>query len=308
MAAILHEIAVLKRTFRPDLVHLNTLGPSVLFHLQSARAAHAPVLLTMHSPVTADAAQTHSLYGRALQSAQWVNCNSEAVHGDLCALLPAMRDRSSVTYYGMDEPPVDPAPRPHDVPVVLGYGRLVDDKGFDVAIRAFAEVRRAVPGARLLLAGEGAARAGLEALSADLGLNGAVTFTGAVAPDRIPHLINEASVVVVPSRWQEPFGLVALEAALMARPVVAARVGGLPEVVEHGRTGFVVEPGDHVALAQALQYLLANFTEADSMGWDARARARERFSWSYCVDAYEDLYERVGGIKQRGGSWDGHAG
>jgi glycogen synthase len=302
ITATLLDVARLKRALRPDLVHLNTLGPSVLFHLETSRRCPAPVLLTMHSPVMEDAVRLDTLYGRALRSATWVNCNSNAVHTDLCSRVPEMRERSCVTYYGMDAPALQPSLRPREDPVVLGFGRLVRDKGFDLAVRAFDAVVRRFPRARLVLAGDGAARPELERLVAELGLSDAVRFVGAVAPDQVPGLLDAASLVVVPSRWNEPFGLVALEAALMARPVVAARVGGLAEAVEHGKTGLLVEPEDFAALADAMLYVLENDEVADQMGATARERARERFSWSRCVDEYESLYELTRDDRSDGGA------
>lgn len=289
----LTRIARLKRELAPDLVHLNTLGPSVLFHLQTCRQWSAPVLLTMHSPVMPDARRVDTLYARALRSAVWVNCNSHAVHADLCRLVPELGSRSSVTYYGMDPPTVAPPPRPRDAPVVLGFGRLVPDKGFDLAIHAFAAVLRRMPTARLVLAGEGVARPELERLAASLGIEAAVHFTGPVSPAEVPALINAASLVVVPSRWDEPFGLVALEAALLARPVIATRVGGLPEVVEHGTTGIVVDREDTAAMAAAILHLLSDPVSAEQLGSAARRRATERFGWDRCVDEYEQLYEQA---------------
>ena len=301
MTATLLEVARLKRALRPELVHLNTLGPSVLFHLETARRCPAPVLLTMHSPVMEDAVRMDTLYGRALRSADRVNCNSHAVRTDLCARVPEMKERSSVTYYGMDPPAAEPSPRPRDPPVILGFGRLVRDKGFDLAVRAFGSVRRRFPRARLVLAGEGAARPGLEQLVAELGLSESVSFLGAVPPDRVPALLDAASVVIVPSRWSEPFGLVALEAALMARPVVAARVGGLAEAVEDGTSGLLVEPESSVSLAEAMLYLLENPVLADRMGSTARERALQQFSWGRCVDEYDRLYEMTGRVRAADG-------
>jgi glycogen(starch) synthase len=302
LAATLRDVARLKQDLQPDLVHLNTLGPSVLFHLETSRRRPAPVLLTMHSPVMGDALRLDTLYGRALRSANWVNCNSNAVHADLCSCVPEFRERSSVTYYGMDAPALHPSVRPREHPVVLGFGRLVRDKGFDLALRAFHVVAQRLPRVRLVLAGDGAARPELEQLAADLGLSDAVRFLGAVAPDQVPHLLDSASLVVVPSRWNEPFGLVALEAALMARPVVAARVGGLAEAVEEGKTGLLVDPEDFVSLADAMLYLLENHEVADRMGATARERAGERFSWNRCVDEYESLYELTRHDRSAGGA------
>jgi len=284
------RIVCLKERVAPELIHLNTLGPSVLFHLQSAVRCPAPVLLTLHSPLMRDAVGPGTLYGRALRSASWINCNSHAVHSDLVHHVPEVARRSSVVYYGMDPPPLSPAVRPAEPPVVLGYGRLVTDKGFDLLLLAFAAVLRHFPRTRLVLAGEGEARPALERLAGSLSIREAVEFVGPVRPADVPALLNRASVVVVPSRWDEPFGLVALEAALMQRPVVAARAGGLVEAVEHERTGLLIEKENPAELSEALIRLLADSGAADRMGVAARTRAIERFGWARCVDAYERLY------------------
>ncbi len=293
VAQMLAQVSDLKRSVAPQLIHLNTLGPSVLFHLESMRRSPVPVLLTMHSPVMDESERSDTLCGRALRSASWVNCNSQALRADLCRRVPALADRSSVTYYGMETPALAPAPRPNAAPRILAFGRLVTDKGFDLALRAFATVVRRLPRARLVLAGEGPARAELERLAAALGIAPAVEFVGWIAPDAVPALINSASLVVVPSRWEEPFGLVALEAALMERPVVATRVGGLVEAVEHGVTGLVVDKEDPAALADAIVALLEDTATADRMGRAGRRRAAERFAWDRCVDAYDRLYQQT---------------
>lgn len=293
MSAVLRAVARLKADAAPDLVHVNTLGPSVLFHLRTERPRPTPVLLTLHSPMPDDAARRDTLAGQMLRDATWVNTNSHAVRTELCRQLPAMADRSSVIYYGMPVPALAPAPRPRTPPVVLAFGRLVVDKGFDLALRAFAVVRRTFPEARLVIAGDGPARAELEQLAAELDVAAATDFIGAVPPEAIPALINAASVVAVPSRWPEPFGLVALEAALMARPVVAARVGGLVEAVEDGTTGLLIEREDWRALGDAIVRVLADPAAADAMGAAAARRARERFAWERCIDEYERLYEHV---------------
>ncbi len=97
----------------------------------------------------------------------------------------------------------------------------------------------------------------------------------------------------MPSRWEEPFGLVAVEAALMARPVVASRVGGLAEVVADGETGLLVDKEDPAALARAVTHLLKNPATAERMGQAARRRARELFGFDRQVDAYDGLYQRL---------------
>jgi glycogen(starch) synthase len=159
-------------------------------------------------------------------------------------------------------------------------------------MRAFGSVSRQLPGARLVVGGDGPERHLLKDMAAQLSLTDRVEFVGWVLPDRVPDLMNTASVVVVPSR-EEAFGIVALEAALMARPVVATRVGGLPEVVVHGQTGLLVEKDDAKALGEAVAWLLAHPETAMRMGNTARQRAIRKFRLDQSVDAYLELYQRL---------------
>jgi glycosyltransferase involved in cell wall biosynthesis len=103
-------------------------------------------------------------------------------------------------------------------------------------------------------------------------------------------VVDGARVVAVPSRWNEPFGLVALDAAWRERPVVAARRGGLVDVVDDGRTGLLVEPERREELAGALVRLLTDLALARRMGRAARRRAEARFTLDRMVGAYEAAY------------------
>jgi glycogen(starch) synthase len=169
---------------------------------------------------------------------------------------------------------------------------VVPQKGFDRALNAFASLVQRFPGIRLVIAGDGFERPELVQLADRLGLADSVEFTGWVHRDQVPALINRCTLVVMPSRF-EPFGIVSLQTAQMARPIVATRVGGLPEVVVDGETGLLVENGDDDALVAAIAFLLENPEIAVSMGQAARRRAREVFSWTNYVDAYESLYRKL---------------
>jgi glycogen(starch) synthase len=105
--------------------------------------------------------------------------------------------------------------------------------------------------------------------------------------------MKSATIVVMPSRWEEAFGLVALEAALMGRPVVATRVGGLPEVVVDRETGLIVQKDDSEALADAIASLLDQPQQAMAMGNAGRLRAQQIFSLQRYVDAYDALYRTL---------------
>jgi glycogen(starch) synthase len=131
-------------------------------------------------------------------------------------------------------------------------------------------------------------------LAKSAGIARSVTFAGWINPDKIPELINSSTVVLVPSRWREAFGLVALQAAQMARPVVATNTGGLAEIVADGETGLLVEKEDVKGFSNAISYLLDHPETARQMGTSAVARARETFSWEKHVNAFHALYQSVG--------------
>jgi glycogen(starch) synthase len=182
---------------------------------------------------------------------------------------------------------------PWQPPVLLGVGRLVRDKGFDLALTAFASIRGHFPGLRMTIAGDGPAREELEGLAASLGIGQAVQFLGWVSPGEVGDLMGAATAVVVPSRWDEPFGLVAVEAGLMERPVVAARVGGLVEVVSEGLNGLTFPREDAGALAQALSALLSDRERAVELGRGGKRRATAEFSLRRVADDYESIYQRL---------------
>ena len=174
-------------------------------------------------------------------------------------------------------------PPAHDGPpgrlVVGAVGRLVPEKGFDVLIHAMVELADA----ELVLMGDGPARAELEDLARRLGVRDRITFTGWVEP---PWAVRQrCDVLAVPSRV-EGFGLVAVEGLLAGIPVVASRVGGLPEVIEDGVTGLLVEPGDSGSLARALGVLAADAVLRSDLAERGRAEAGRRFSVPAMAAAY----------------------
>jgi glycosyltransferase involved in cell wall biosynthesis len=170
--------------------------------------------------------------------------------------------------------------------VVGAVGRFEHSKGFDVLIRAIA----AVPNVDLVLIGDGDGEAALRALIAELGVDPRVHLPG--WSDQPRSLMAGFDLVVVPSR-AEAFGLVAVEAMLASRPVVASDVGGLPEVVEHSRTGLLVPPDDPDALSSAIRTLLDDAPRREEMGARGRERALEHFSVVTMTEAYESLYDTL---------------
>jgi glycosyltransferase involved in cell wall biosynthesis len=194
-----------------------------------------------------------------------------------------------IVHYGI-EPDGEPRSWSGGAPQLLCVGRLIPIKGHIVLLRAFAEARRSIPGLQLAIAGRGPLEPALRALAKELGVDDAVRFLGYVAP--VQGAIEESAVVVVPSMG-EGFGMVALEAMERARPVVAAEIGGLGELVEDGVTGFLVPPGEAEPLAAAITSLASDPALAARMGEAGRRRALARFLQERCTDRTELLYRQL---------------
>jgi glycosyltransferase involved in cell wall biosynthesis len=188
---------------------------------------------------------------------------------------------------------------------VLFLGRVTPHKGVDRLIRALPE------DAELTVAGTTGhdpdpPERDYPDLLRSLARGRAVRFLGAVPDDQLPALYRHAAVLALPSVEHtcygrhiaivELLGLVALEAMASGTPVVCSRVGGLPEVVEDGVTGLLVEPGDVDALREALERILRDRALAARLGRAARERALERFTWdacaTRCLAAYEEILAR----------------
>jgi glycosyltransferase involved in cell wall biosynthesis len=192
-----------------------------------------------------------------------------------------------IVHYGIEP---DGVVRPYEgsLPRLLCVGRLIPIKGHIVLLRAFAAARARIPGLQLHIAGRGPLEPALRALAKELEIDGAVSFLGYVAP--VQRAIEDAAIVVVPSMG-EGFGMVALEAMERARPVIAAEIGGLGELVQDGVTGYLVPPGEAPPLEEAIVRLASDLPRAAEMGAAGRQRALEHFLQERCTDRTELLYE-----------------
>lgn len=200
---------------------------------------------------------------------------------------------SDTIWNGVPEAP--PRPPLASPPAVAYAGRLVGKKGVDVLLRAMRDVVARLPDARLVIAGDGPDRHELERAAGALGLTPHVIFTGHLPRARLDALLAAAWVQAVPSRWEEPFGLVAAEAMMRGTAVVATRGGGLTEQVRDGETGFLVPPGDPRALSDALARVLENRDLAEAMGARGRSIALAHFREDATVEKFVALYRELCG-------------
>jgi glycosyltransferase involved in cell wall biosynthesis len=188
--------------------------------------------------------------------------------------------------------------------VALVPRRLVPKNGVDVAIRAARLLADRGGRVGVVIAGEGPQRAELETLARSLDTDRTVRFLGEASQDRIVGWYRRADVVLVPSvpaqGVEEATSISALEGQAVGRPVIASRVGGLPEIVEHEVDGLLVPPKDPAALADAMDRILDDRAFAASLGERAAARVHAERSHVHGAERYAELYSRVLGLAASG--------
>jgi glycosyltransferase involved in cell wall biosynthesis len=242
----------------------------------------------------------------ALQRAGWITACSEDLR--LRAInLGADAHRTETVPYGVDSVRFAPDPRVREEirrelgigndPMVFSAGRLVRKKGFEHLIDAASLLRKPFPAVNVVIAGEGDLHDELRR-RAEAGESGRVRFLGFQSQDRIGRLSAAADVVAVPSVRDDAGNVdglpnFALEALATATPVVATRVGGLPQVIEDGATGRLVVERDAAALAEAIRELLSHPARARELGLAARGKVIRDFGWPRVAERFEAAYERA---------------
>ncbi len=303
------------RRERVDLVHLHSLAG--LAPLLRRLLPEIVVGLHIHDHALADFSPA---WGR--------RCLRAADFAVACSGFVAGRTRDRL---GDGVPPIHPLPngvdegffavaaRPAESRRILFVGRLAPEKGVHLLIEAFARVAGRFPDATLELIGPPdpsppefvdpwrsdplliplapyLARPGsygreLRRRAAALGSR--IRFAGPVDNIRLPPLLADAGLLVMPSIWQEPFGIPVVEAMAAGLPVVTSDAGAFPETVRHGLTGLLTPRGDVDALAEALARLLADDGMRARLGAAGRRRARERFTWERQVERLEAVYHEA---------------
>lgn len=224
-----------------------------------------------------------------LREADGVTACSGWLLGKAIELEPSVAAKGQVIHNGVDLARFqESATYSHPRPYILAYGRLTYDKGYDLLLDAFAQVVVNNPSIDLIVTGNGEEEAHLRQQAASLGIGERVSFWGRATPDEIAQLLNGCLFAVVPSR-RETFGIVALEALAAGKPVLATRVGGLPEVLGEG-DGVRLVDATPEALAEGLGDWLARQDELPLYSAANRQRAA-RFTWERTVEDYLAVYD-----------------
>ncbi|CAK0737869.1 conserved hypothetical protein [Gammaproteobacteria bacterium] len=280
-----------KRTFCADIFHLHIGGPISALHLLTETIVPAPLVITVHDlpPPGQDSASIRQV----LEKSSLTVAVSQIRLEECRLIAPLAAGRMEKIYVSQPRHSVKVFLSRFPTPLILMVGRQISEKGFDLAIDAFLQVYRHIPTARLVLAGDGPIHAALANQVHQLGLEEVVDLPGRLPEADLARLYQQAWVTLVPSRHSESFGLVALEAMQAGCPVIAARVGGLSEVIVDEETGLLIPPNNSSALANAILRLLENSAWAQELGQAGQVRANKVFSWETCVDQYEEIYQQV---------------
>jgi glycosyltransferase involved in cell wall biosynthesis len=288
---------------RPDVVHTHQVGP-LLYAGPAARAAGVP--LVVHTEHGNHLGRLTPWVRRLKARLLWRHAGRSAarffcVSADIAQAVRAAGVESAkvlVVPNGIaTADPVDPAEvgrarqslgLPDGAPVVGTVGRLAEVKRQDLLLQAFARVRAGRPSTRLVLVGDGERRAELEALAGELGLTDAVRFAGyQPRPEAYLRLMD---VFALTSRT-EGMPMALLEAWAAGVPVVASRVGGLPELIREGETGLLFDFPDADALAALLRRVLDDPTLAQSLGAGGRREVEEKYDERAMARTYAAHYD-----------------
>jgi len=305
------------RRFRPDVINVHFPDHQIPFVMALRREFDVRLVVSLHGydieAVTADESCLNgnglrdSSYQRSsinrlrsiLNEADTVTACSQYLLTKAIGVEPSISDKGRVIHNGIDPKRFEnKASYEFGRPYFLAIGRLVHSKGFDMLLDAFARINSNV---KLIIAGEGEEREVLENQARQLGLERRIHFFGAATPEQIVSLLNGSLLVVIPSRF-ESFGIVALEALAAGKPILASRVGGLPELlmsVRHqveDRLSSTSDAGDKPldqfmtlveptasALASGLTRLLCSNPHCDC---DTKSLVAN-YSWERVVDEYE---------------------
>lgn len=253
-------------------LHNHFAGPSASVAMIAAQIAGIPFSFTLHGPADLLCPERWKLAEKAAR-AKFVACISQYARSQLMLHSdPEHWHKYHIVHCGV-RPDLYDRPKPVEVsfssPHLVFVGRLAAAKGLLVLWEAYQEARQAYPGLRLTIVGDGDERARLDDCAAQCG--GDLELVGYKSQDEVAEILASADIFVLPS-FAEGVPVVLMEAMASRLPVIATRITGVPELVEHGKSGLLVPPGDASALADAIRDLAGDPEKRRAMGEAGRAR------------------------------------
>jgi glycosyltransferase involved in cell wall biosynthesis len=233
-----------------------------------------------------------------LKAADWI-CSTSQIMRERTRTLASSSQHISVVPFGIDTGKFMPSPNKKESELLtIGTVKTLAHKyGIDLLIKAFAKLRKESSGhladrLRLLIVGGGPEEASLKTLAKDLNINDVTQFSGPIAHHLVPDYLNQLDIYVALSRLEsESFGVAVLEASACALPVVVANVGGLPEVVQHEKTGLIVDKENVDAAMKALKLLVEDELLRRELGKAGRQFTITTYDWNLNVSQLEEVYQ-----------------
>jgi glycosyltransferase involved in cell wall biosynthesis len=299
LPAVMFRLGRILREHRIGVVNIHyTLPAFVYFGLLRAFAGFRLVVSVHGADLFPQGARLASYPWEIRLLMRWADAivaPSAAFLRDVLSVFPEVTARAHTIHNGID--PEELLPCIGDAAAVsekyvLCIATHNEKKAVDVLLRAFQSVRKSHSDLHLILIGDGPLRSRLEALAAGLSLGNAVRFLGWQGRSEVRVLLHQCRLFVLPSR-SEPFGIAVIEALACAKAVVASRVGGISEIIEHGQSGWLVPPDDSEALAAAMERLLEDTALAARLGEEGRTRVLERFTCARNASEYEALFSTL---------------
>lgn len=286
---------------KADVIHvIGIRRPLPLVALLLARLWRIPVVCTIAGGDIPDKndAYTASVWKEGvdfipdvLRQADCVNCVSRALSKDLKELMPDLEGVETL-YAGIDSAVINSiAPEKLKEQYIFSLRRLDPSKGIDILIRAFNQIKDKFPDLHLVIAGEGPEEHNLKQLVDSFALGGRITFIGSVEMERGIALLKSAELTVVPS-ISEGGGLVNIEAQAAGCPVIASRVGGIPEYIKEGESGLFFESGNYMELADKISTLLLDKKLRKKLVGGGYKHSQQ-FDWGVLAPQYVNLYQEV---------------
>ncbi len=188
--------------------------------------------------------------------------------------------------------PKRPRNYPAGTQILLSVSNLIQTKGIDLNLRAIQRLCKKYPALQYKIVGAGPLEMELKKLAVTLGVSNNVEFIGPLPHFHVMERMAECDIFVLPS-WKEGFGVVYLEAMASGKPVIGCKGQGIEDVIEHGKTGLLVEPRDVDSLVEALDFLLSHPDEAKAMGERARNLVLENYTWEKNAEKTIAVYREV---------------
>lgn len=284
---VFFELTRLLKRAQPDIVHTHLFAGDFWGQLAAQRAGIKQIISTEHNVNRDEGQLKHSIKSFLYSQDTRVIAISQAVKKYLQNVLSVPEKKIVVIYNGVDSAGFGEPAAPSAIRKIGVFGRFVAQKGQAVLLRALAELPANL---EINFYGQGPDLFTLKRLIKKIKLKQKIRFNSPVAPGQVAHYLKQQDLIVIPSLW-EGLSIVALEAALAGRPIIASAIGGLNEVIIQNKTGVLVPPNNPRALAKAITYYQANPVVARKFAAAGRVFVAANFSLKQMINTYEKIYE-----------------